>query len=149
MEKIIKPRRKYNLLALFLIITSILLSGCYSKFAENCVIKYLLTCCLIDYVRRLVPIFQASWVQVDVLLDARQTWTYFNHADSNGTYADWAKEFRERTNSTYEHSVSPGYCITGMVVWFLTPLLLALSSWIASNERLVFLRGLLDKKFDR
>ena len=83
-----------------------------------------------------------------MLLDARQTWTYFNHADSNGSYADWAKEFRERTNSTYEHSVSPGYCITGMVVWFLTPLLLALSSWIANNERLSFLRSLLDNKFD-
>ena len=90
--------------------------------------------------------FQATWVQVDVLLDARQTWTYFNHADSNGSYSNWAKDFRERTNSTYEHSVSQGYFITGMVVWFFTPLLLTLFISIAETEPFPLLNSILGDK---
>ena len=79
-----------------------------------------------DFIRRLVPLLQATWIQADVILDGRQTWTYYKHADPNNSdYTKWAEDYRERTNSTYTHTVSGAYFVTGMVVWMLTPILLA------------------------
>ena len=68
---------------------------------------------------------QATWVQVDILLDARQTWTYHDHAYTNGTYNKWAKDNMIRTNSSNEHSVSEGYFMTATVIWFFTPIIFA------------------------
>ena len=87
--------------------------------------KCILTSSLVEFFRRLFPLFQATWVQVDVLLDGRQTLTYYNHAYSNGTYADWSEKFLQETNSTYHHTVSEWYFDTAMVVWFLSPTLCA------------------------
>ena len=92
--------------------------------------------------------FQAAWVQVDVLLDLRQTWTYYKYTDDNGSYVGWAKDFMEKTNSTYEHSVSHGYYISAMVVWYLTPVLFALFLWISEGRPLSILNNAFDEKFD-
>ena len=68
------------------------------------IVKCILSSFIVDFVRRLVPMLQATWVQVDVLLDARQTLTYHKYRDPNGTYTKWAKEYMRETNSTYEHT---------------------------------------------
>ena len=82
--------------------------GYFASFARSNIIKCILSSFAVDLLRRLVPILQATWVQVDVFLDARQTWTYKYYRDPNGTYTKWAKEHMRETNSTYEHTVSGG-----------------------------------------
>ena len=92
---------------------------------------------MIDFIRRLVPLLQATWIQADVILDGRQTWTYYKHADPNNSdYSKWAEDYRERTNSTHAHTVSELYFVTGMVVWMLTPFLLALFALVSSKRPL-------------
>ena len=88
------------------------------------------------------------WVQVDVFLDARQTWTYHQYGDPNGTYTKWAKEHMRETNSTYEHTVSEGYFLTAMVIWLLTPIIFALFLWITKKKSLVILNGVFNDKFE-
>ena len=90
--------------------------------------------------------FQATWVQVDIFLDIRQTVVYRDHAQPNGSYADWATDFKNKTG--YKHSVSLGYFITGMVVWFLTPLILALFASMRMKEPLALLKDFLGDKLD-
>ena len=91
---------------------------------------------------------QATWVQVDVLLDARQTLTYQKYTDTNGTYTKWAKEHMMETNSTYEHTVSEGYFFTALVIWSLTPILLALFLWIMEQKPLAILSAVFGNKFE-
>ena len=91
---------------------------------------------------------QATWVQVDVLLDARQTLTYHQYRDANGTYTKWAKQHMVETNSTYEHTVSEGYFLTAISIWLLTPILLAFFMWISKQEPLVVLSEFFDKPFE-
>ena len=107
------------------------------------IVKCILSSSIVDFVRRLVPMLQATWVQVDVLLDARQTLTYHQHRDPNGTYTKWAKQHMVETNSTYEHTVSEGYFLTAISIWLLTPILLALFMLISIEDLLVILNAFL------
>ena len=88
------------------------------------------------------------WVQVDVLLDARQTWTYHDHAYTNGTYNKWAKDYMRLTNSSHEHSVSEGYFMTAMVIWFLTPILFAIFWLYFIWEPIVIFNSFFNGKHD-
>ena len=111
-------------------------------------VRYLLTSCVVELIRRIMPLFQATWVQLDVLLDARQTFIYYNYADPNGSYADWAQHYMRKSNSSYKHTVSEGYYATAIVVWILTPMLLALFHMISKREKrpLSFFSAFFDNK---
>ena len=85
------------------------------------------------------------WVQVDVILDARQMLTYYDYRDLNGTYTKWAKKHVRETNSTYEHTVSEGYFFTAMAIWLLTPIIMALFLGITQKESLYILNTFTDK----
>merc|ERR1719245_2757865 len=85
--------------------------GYFAMITRSKTVKCILSSFVVDFVRRLVPMLQATWVQVDVLLDARQTFTYHQYRDPNGTYTKWAKQHMVETNSTYEHTVSEGYVL--------------------------------------
>ena len=118
--------------------------GYFASFARSNIIKCILSSFAVDLLRRLVPILQATWVQVDVFLDARQTWTYKYYRDPNGTYTKWAKEHMRETNSTYEHTVSGGYFLTAIAIWSFTPILLALFVLISRQATLLILKNFLD-----
>ena len=92
--------------------------------------------------------FTAIWIQVDVFLDIRQTSTYLDFADPNGTYVEWAKEFMERTNSTYEPKISQGYFLTAMTIWILTPMLLAVFILLKAQRPLHLLSVIFQNKFE-
>ena len=92
--------------------------------------------------------FTAIWIQIDVILDVRQTWTYLSHADPNGAYVKWAKDFMGKTNSTYEHTVSQGYFLTAMIVWYLTPMLLAVFILLKTKRPLHLLSVILQNRFE-
>ena len=63
------------------------------------------------------------WMGVDMVLDMRQTFIYYDHAfNPNGTYASWALEYNKTTNGTKE-AVHSGYFYTSIVVWVLPPFL--------------------------
>ena len=121
-----------------------LLLGLFSCCTRNRIVRCVLTTSfVIDFIRRLVPLLQATWIQADVILDGRQTWTYYKHADPNNSdYAKWAEDYRERTNSTYTHTVSEAYFVTGMVVWMLTPILLALFALVDQKKPLVLFNAI-------
>ena len=102
----------------------------------------------VDFTRRILPMLKATWVQVDVLLDARQTWTYYSHADPNGTYAKWSKDCTRETNSRYGHSVSEGYFLAAMTIWLITPILLAVFLWLREKESLVILNGFFHSRLE-
>ena len=111
-------------------------------------IQCVLTSFLLDFFRRLVPLLQAMWVQADVILDGRQTWTYYKHAQPNDSdYAKWADDYMKETNSTHKHTVSEAYFETGMAVWLLTPTLCALFPLVGDKEPLSVFNMLLDKDF--
>ena len=112
------------------------------------IVKCILSSFVVDFVRRLVPMLQATWVQVDVLLDARQTWTYHKYRDPNGTFTNWAKDHMWKTNSTYEHTVSEGYFWTAISIWLLSPIILALFMLILCKEPLCILNSFFDDKFE-
>ena len=122
--------------------------GYVARIKRSKTVKCILSSFVVDFVRRLVPMLQATWVQVDVLLDARQTWTYHKYRDPNGSYTKWAKKHMNETYSTYEHTVSEGYFLTAISIWLLTPLLLALFLCISSIEPLVILRRSFDGIFE-
>ena len=114
-------------------------------------VRYLLTSCVVEFIRRIMPMFQATWVQLDVLLDARQTLIYYNYADPNGSYADWAQDYMRKSNSSYKHTVSEGYYVTAIVVWILTPMLLALFHMISKEKErrpLSFFSAIFDNKYE-
>ena len=92
--------------------------------------------------------FTAIWMQVDVILDIKQTWTYLDYASPNGTYVDWAKNITGKTNSTYEHTVSQGYFLTAMIVWFLTPMLSAVFILLKTKRPLHLLSVILQNRFE-
>ena len=63
---------------------------------------------------------------VDMILDVRQTYVYYEHSfNPNGTYNTWAIEFNRTNHTTYFHTVSPAYFNTAVVVWALPPLLMS------------------------
>ena len=80
-------------------------SGWFSFCTQNPIFQCVLTSFLLDFFRRLVPLLQAMWVQADVILDARQTWTYYKHAQPNDSdYAKWADVYMKETNSTHKQT---------------------------------------------
>ena len=121
-----------------------IIGGC----SENWIVNYILTNHLMSFIRRIVPALQAMWVQVDVFLDARQTWTYYDHAYTNGTYNKWAKDHMLITNSSNEKSVSEGYFMTAMVIWFFTPTLFAIFWLYFIWEPLVIFNSFFNAKHD-
>ena len=127
---------------------SFLFSGYFAMLKRSRIAKCILSSFIVDFVRRLVPMLQATWVQVDVLLDARQTLTYQKYRDPNGTYTKWAKDHMMETNSTYEHTVSEGYFFAAMAIWLLTPILLALFLWISKKKSLFILNNFFNDKFE-
>lgn len=104
-----------------------------SESKKTRIIGWVLTSCIVDFLGRFLPMLQATWVQVDVFLDARQTWTYYDHSNSNGTYSIWAEKFMEQSNSTDIHSISNGYFIAATVIWGLTPGFFALFAMLTQR----------------
>ena len=64
----------------------------------------------------------------DMGLDINQTKTYHEHAsnDPNSTYARWALNHQNITNSTYLEKVSSTYFYVAVSAWVLPPLLVSL-----------------------
>ena len=81
--------------------------------------------CGIGYLfNRFFSLASSCWMLADMVLDGRQTYVYKQHAyNQNGTYNTWAVEFRQTSNETHLHSVSPAYFYTAVVFWVLPPLL--------------------------
>ena len=85
---------------------------------------------------------------MDVLSDARQTWTYYTLAYLNGSYANWAKRFMQENNSTNYFTVSKGYFYTAIFVWVFTPLILASFYLIKTGKPLATFKLIFENKYD-
>ena len=97
------------------------MGNCKSCLSES--FKWLMTTCVVIWIKRVVPLLTSLWMEVDMGLDVRQTLTYYDHAfNPNGSYSQWALEFNKTTNGTME-TVHPGYFYTSIVVWVLPPFL--------------------------
>ena len=90
--------------------------------------------------------FQATWVQMDVLSDARQTWTYCAHANLNGSYANWARKIMQKNNSANFYTLSSGYYYTAIFVWFFTPTILASFYMIKARKPLATFKLIFDDR---
>ena len=88
----------------------------------------------VKFVKRLFPLLLALWIQIDMLLDVRQSITYFNHGTGDGAYAKWALKYQNETNSTYLHTVSETYFNCASIIWITSPLLLSVSLLIMSKN---------------
>ena len=102
----------------------------------------------VKFVRRLLPLFLALWVQIDMFLDVRQSITYYSHGTVDGAYAKWALSYQNETNSTYLHSVSNTYLVCASVVWVASPLLLSLCNLWGMREPFATFTILTDTLFD-
>lgn len=102
-----------------------------------------MTSCAVKFIERLLPLFLALWVKVDMILDIRQTITYYRHGFDDGVYAKWAAVYQKQTNTTYLQSVSKIYFITSSVIWITGPLLLSIFGLLLFKEPLFISTDLL------
>ena len=106
------------------------MDNCKSCLSES--FKWLMTTCVVIWIKRVVPLLTSLWMEVDMGLDVRQTLIYYDHSfNPNGTYSQWALEFNKTTNGTME-TVHPGYFYTSIVVWVLPPFLLSAAGFLVN-----------------
>jgi len=99
-----------------------------TNFTTSCMKNPFCLCTLVSCIgylfNRFFSLASSCWMLADMVLDGRQTYVYKQHAyNQNGSYSTWAAEFRQTSNETYLHTVSPAYFHTAVVVWVLPPLL--------------------------
>ena len=83
--------------------------------------------------KRFFSLASSCWMLVDMILDGRQTYVYYQHSFSpNGTYNTWAIEFNRTSHSAYFHTVSPAYFYMAVVVWALPPLLVSAAYYLGN-----------------
>ena len=78
---------------------------------------------------------ESLWLNVDMCLDARQTYLYYEHSfHINGTYSKWCLENKNvTTNEICQELVSPDYFYVATVIWILPPFLLSTLRFITSG----------------
>ena len=106
--------------------------GYCSTLMESEFMTSIIGCCLFLWLLRVLPALKAIWVQVDVIMDIRQTLTYWNYGRPDGRYAQWAVNYSIKTNTSYVQTVSEGYCITSLVIMFLPPSIVCLPTIVCS-----------------
>ena len=103
------------------------LPGCFDLIANSKIGKALTNSYAMRFVTRMSPLLLALWVTFDMILDVRQSVSYYHHSYSHGAYVKWAAEYQNQTNSTYLQSVSKTYFVTASVIWITSPFLLSTS----------------------
>ena len=99
------------------------MGNCKSYLSES--FNWLMATCVVIWIKRVVPLLTSLWMEVDMVLDVRQTLIYYEHAfNPNGTYFQWAQEFNKTTNDDME-TVHPGYFYSSIIFWVLSPFLLS------------------------
>ena len=101
------------------------------KSSKDCFERFIASS-FIQFIKRIIPLMQAIWMYVDMILDVRQTYIYHDHAfNPDGKYSKWAlKAYHENAklgnNQTINDNlelVHPGYFYTAIVSWILPPFL--------------------------
>ena len=77
---------------------------------------------------RIVPLAQSIWIQTDVALDIRQSFTYYEHSHGgpNSSYARWANQSFATNETDHLHRVSSHYFNVAVGIWMFTPLIFTL-----------------------
>ena len=92
---------------------------------QSC-LKWTMETWLVKAVNRVIRLFTALWMWVDIGLDVNQTITYYyliHGFEENGEYHDWALQYKEDTNDTRLQTISSGYFYTACAVWIIPPVL--------------------------
>lgn len=110
------------------------ISVCFEAITQGKIARSVTENGFVRFIKRLMPLFAALWVKMDMVLDGRQTIVYFDHGFSHGVYKKWALDYQNTTNSTYLQSVSKGYFETASVIWIASPLLFSILMMIGDQK---------------
>ena len=103
---------------------------------QHC-LKWIMETWIVTAVKRVIHLFTALWMWVDMALDVKQTITYYyliNGFSEGGEYHKWALEYQEETNDTRLQTISPGYFYTACAVWIIPPVLWSFMTLITIGD---------------